>query len=247
MYIVLGVSVKLVDEFTRLKEEASSLIRDRGAVSAQELVDWARREGIGELTLYLIVEELLESGDFRGEGPQFTIEPSINLEIPSRIVYAKKEAKHAKQPPPKKPARQRQRAPPSQSLLRFLQGEEDNAKPASEPSKPSSKPPETPPPQAEEQKSGTSLAPDLEDLLGDPDFAKAVKYLGRYWSVGRLRFLSDMRSEEVSVQKAEKILLELRRRGLVELTENNVINAGKVIRDLYVQKHSKTSLYDVFA
>lgn len=244
----------MVEDYAILKDELSTFIRGKGSVSAQELVAWAQGRDVGELTLYLLVQELLESQEFRGEGEPYCIEPNIKLEIPSRLVYVKKEVKAARSPPPKRQAKRRQRSTSSQSLLKFLQEEEKKEEPKEEEQRVEEEEKKEvdakPQPQIHEVNSYVQekqTLPEIDDILNDPEFAKVARYLGRYWSVGRLRFLSDMLNENIPVQKAEKILLELRRRGLVELTDNDVINAKDVLREYYRKNQPKTPLYDIFS
>ncbi|QOJ79381.1 hypothetical protein IG193_02655 [Infirmifilum lucidum] len=244
-----------MEDYASLKGDLESFIKSRGSVSAGELVEWAKRKGISEITLYVLVQELLESGEFRGEGEPQVIEPVINIEVPSRVVYVKKAvqpARPARAPTPRKTSRKKTRAVSSHSLLKFLQAEVESEAEEPEheeagiggvegeaPSK------EAPARTTATEKEGGDLS-GLEDLLKDADFSKAIRYLGRYWSVGKLRFLSDMVNDGVELGKAEKILLELRRRRLVELTENNVINAGEELRKLYRRTQSSLPLYDLF-
>jgi len=250
-----------MEDFAVLKSELVEYIKSKGSVSAREALEWAKGRGVSELILFVLVQELLESEDFRGEGGFEVIEPVIHLEIPARIVYAKKPpqpAKPATSLPSKRPKEtksgRRTKPKPSQTLLKFLesgeekerksegvQGESSEDERSEEPAEPT---PQTPP--GSEAKEEIGVPSEAEKLSQDPDFSKALRYLGRYWSVGRLRFLEDMVSEGVELSKAEKILIELRRLGLVELTENNVINAREELRRLYGKPQTSTSLYDVF-
>jgi len=242
-----------------LKSELVEYVKSKGSVSAGEALEWAKGRGVSELILFVLVQELLESEDFRGEGGLEVIEPVMHLEIPARIVYTKKPpqpAKPATSLPSKRPkeakSSRRAKPRPSQTLLKFLesgeerksegvQGESSEEERIKEPAEPT---PQAPP--GSEAKEEKGVPSEVEKLSQDPDFSKALRYLGRYWSVGRLRFLEDMVSEGVELGKAEKILIELRRLGLVELTENNVINAREELRRLYGKPQASTSLYDVF-
>ncbi len=242
-----------MEDYASLKGDLESFIKGKGSVSAEELVEWAKRKGISEITLYVLVQELLESGEFRGEGEPQVIEPVINIEVPSRVVYVKKAVqpiRPARVPTPKKSSRKKTRAVSTHSLLKFFQTEVESE--AEEPEheeiervKEEAPREETSTKTVTTEKEGRDLS-GLEDLLKDADFLKAIRYLGRYWSVGKLRFLSDMVNEGIELGKAEKILLELRRRKLVELTENNVINASEELRKLYRKTQPSLPLYDLF-
>ncbi len=242
-----------MEDYASLKGDLESFIKGKGSVSAEELVEWAKRKGISEITLYVLVQELLESGEFRGEGELQVIEPVINIEVPSRVVYVKKTVqpiRPARVLTPKKSSRKKTRAVSTHSLLKFFQTEVESE--AEEPEheeiervKEEAPREETPTKTVATEKEGGDLS-GLEDLLKDADFLKAIRYLGRYWSVGKLRFLSDMVNEGIELGKAEKILLELRRRKLVELTENNVINASEELRKLYRKTQPSLPLYDLF-
>jgi len=248
-----------MEDFAELKGELVEYVKSKGSVSAKEALEWAKGRGVSELILFVLVQELLDSEDFRGEGGFEVIEPVIHLEIPARIVYTKKPpqpAKPATSLPSKRPkeakSSRKAKPRPSQTLLKFLEsGEEsksEGGRSESSEEERSEKPAEptikTPP--GSEAKEEREVPLEVEKLSKDPDFSKALRYLGRYWSVGRLRFLEDMINEGVELNKAERILVELRRMGLVELTENNVINASEELRRLYGKPQTPTSLYDVF-
>lgn len=265
-----------MEEYSKLKESLAELVKSKGSLSAEELVDWARKSGIGELTLYVLVQELLETGDFRGEGGPQVIEPTLNIEVPSRLVYTKAAAAPAKPAVTPRPAasrkttRKARRPAASAGLLHFLRSEQqaeqvareeergetgvgeevENAKSEVElqsaEARGAAQQAETSV-RLEQPKVSSGLLAELESLMSDSDFSKAVKYLGRYWSVGRLRFLSDMLNEGVDLKKAEKIILELRRRNLVELSEDGVINAKEELREFYKRIRGSTSIYDLFA
>ncbi|RLE50414.1 MAG: hypothetical protein DRJ31_01375 [Candidatus Methanomethylicota archaeon] len=55
------------------------------------------------------------------------------------------------------------------------------------------------------------------------DVKKAIEYLNEYWSVGILRFFSDLKMMGVSDPKA--VLRALVEKGYVELTSSGVVNA----------------------
>jgi len=57
----------------------------------------------------------------------------------------------------------------------------------------------------------------------DEDLRKAVEYLNDYWSVGVLRFFSDLKMMGVSDPKA--VLRMLIEKGYAELTASGVVNA----------------------
>lgn len=63
--------------------------------------------------------------------------------------------------------------------------------------------------------------------MKDEEIEKAIEYLNDYWSVGVLRFISDLKSMGVSDPKA--VLKYLVERGYAELTASGVVNAtGKL-------------------
>ncbi|MGC9106742.1 MAG: hypothetical protein ACP5IE_00915 [Infirmifilum sp.] len=246
-----------MEEYSKLKESLINLVKNKGVVTAQEIISWANENDVGVFTLYLLIQDLLETGEIKGEGEKFLIETNINLEIPSRLVYPKKEVRITKPPQHKQKTKQRPRRHSSQTLMPYIQQKEGTGEASQPPRK------ET---QAtnDAAKTSTSSAsgpikkdiiltreitdnPELGNLLSDQDFAKAIRYLGRYWSVGKLRFLIDMSNENIQPKKAEKIIVELARLGLVEVSENNVINAKDTLRELYKQTQSQTPLYDIFS
>jgi hypothetical protein len=275
-------------DLEELKRDLLDLVRRAGRLSADELLKWAGERGLAPLTLYILVEEVLATGEVREGGGRRVIDEHFNIDIPSYLEPAKREEVRQEEPPsqlllplqraaratPEKRERARTRRkvrPTGGSLLRFLAAEEveEHAATAAQPveeaetaatSEAQEAPtapealagevaPAPPPPQTAEQQQ--AVPPELADLLADEDLAKAVRYLGRYWSVGRLRFLEDL--EELGVKNPRKVLEELWKRGLIEIVEPGfggagVINATEALLQLAekVQPVKRSSLFEVF-
>jgi hypothetical protein len=273
-------------DLEELKRDLLELVRRAGRLSADELLKWAGERGLAPLTLYILVEEVLATGEVREGGGRRVIDEHFNIDIPSYLERAREEVRQEEPPsqlllplqraaratPEKRErARTRRKARPTGgSLLRFLAAEEveEHAATAAQPveeaetaatSEAQEAPtapealageaaPAPPPPQTAEQQ---VVPPELADLLADEDLAKAVRYLGRYWSVGRLRFLEDL--EELGVKNPRKVLEELWKRGLIEIVEPGfggagVINATEALLQLAekVQPVKRSSLFEVF-
>lgn len=230
-------------EFEGYRSELISFVKRSGKVSAQDLVKWAKEKGLTMLTLYIIVEEVLEAGELKGSGDKCVIDEIFNLEIPSTLEPAQPAAPLPLQPAPaKRPpaqslaerrerARERRRAVVERgSLLKFFTQEQDRAeqplesvskeRPEAEDSVAESVV------QAESAEASLELASDLRELLADDDLVRAIRYLERYWSVGKLRFLEDL--ENLGVKDPRRVLEDLLRRGLVEVVEPGFDGAGVV-------------------
>uniref|UniRef100_A0A7C3WTG8 Uncharacterized protein n=1 Tax=Thermofilum pendens TaxID=2269 RepID=A0A7C3WTG8_THEPE len=275
-------------EIEELKGSLLDLVRRAGRVSADELLKWAEERQLAPLTLYILVEEVLSTGEVRGRGGRRVIDEHFNIDIPLFLELAKEETLQEEQQPlsllttprgaPRATHERRERARPRRrarptggSLLRFLTADEaeehmttgvqtreegstaadagktQEAVAAAETEGPASLPSPPPPQPAEQQ-----VPPELAEILADEDLAKAIRYLGRYWSVGRLRFLEDL--EELGVKNPKKVLEELWRRGLIELVEPGfggagVINATEALLELAekVQPATRSSLFEIFS
>ncbi len=259
-------------------------------MSADELLKWAGEQGLAPLTLYVLVEEVLSTGEVKERGGRRVIDEHFNIDIPSYLELARKEETREGESPPQlllplqravraaperreKTRTRRKARPAGGSLLRFLAAEEIEEHVAAaaqaqveEDEKTSATSevhesvtaaaevhveeatPTLPPPQHAEQQ---VVPPELADLLADEDITKAVRYLGRYWSVGRLRFLEDL--EELGVKNPRKVLEELWKRGLIEIVEPGfggagVINATQALLQLVEKVHParRSSLFEVF-
>jgi hypothetical protein len=272
-------------DLEELKRNLLELVRRAGRLSADELLKWAGERGLAPLTLYILVEEVLATGEVREGGGRRVIDEHFNIDIPSYLEPAEREEVRQEEPPsqlllplqraaratPEKRERARTRRkarPTGGSLLRFLAAEEveEHVATAAQPveeaeTAATSEAQEAPtapealagevapaPPQTAEQQ---AVPPELADLLADGDLAKAVRYLGRYWSVGRLRFLEDL--EEFGVKNPRKVLEELWKRGLIEIVEPGfggagVINATEALLQLAekVQPVKRPSIFEVF-
>jgi len=276
---------KCMADLEELKGDLLELVRRTGRVSADEMLKWAGERGLAPLTLYILVEEVLATGEVREGGGRRVIDEYFNIDIPSYLELAREEEAPQEEAPPlllqkvmraaperREKARARRKARPAGgSLLRFLTAEEveeqttvsaqaqveegviavsagelQEATPVRAETGEASPAPSSP--QRVEQQ---VVPPELADILADEDLAKAVRYLGRYWSVGRLRFLEDL--EELGVKNPRRVLEELWRRGLIEIVEPGlsgagVVNATEALLQLAekVQPARRSSLFEIF-
>ncbi|MEM4670443.1 MAG: hypothetical protein QW650_07980 [Thermofilum sp.] len=227
-------------EFEGYRSELIEFVKRSGRVSAEDLVRWARDKGLTMLTLYILVEEVLETGELRGSGDKRVIDEIFNLEIPSTLEPAQpapqlqqpaltKRAPATSHAERREKARGRRRAVAERgSLLKFI-AQEREEQPL--PEKGSAERPEAGGieeggVQQEPVESSLELAAELRELLADEDLVKAVRYLERYWSVGKLRLIEDL--ENMGVKDPRRVLEDLLRRGLVEVVEPGIDGAGVV-------------------
>lgn len=253
-------------ELEGLRRELVEFVKRTGRVSADDLVKWARERGLTMLTLYILLEESLEAGELKGGTGRQVIDEVFNLEVPS-FVEATAPPQLLPQPPASRRAAQsesrRERGREKRkarvergSLLRFFaqEGEAEKPKPEQEPQVElqgvsGERFEDASPPR--DSKVQVELPAGFEELLADDNFVKAIRYLGRYWSVGKLRFLEDL--ESMGVQNPSRVLEELWRRGLIEVVEPGIDGAGVVnARENLLQiakrvvQPTATQLSDVF-
>ncbi|ABL78415.1 hypothetical protein Tpen_1015 [Thermofilum pendens Hrk 5] len=243
-----------MDEIEEYARRLGGLIREKGRLTVDEILDWGQREGLNSLTLYMVVESLLEDASFKPSGERRVIDSYLNLELPEKVEYvaAKAEEKAGEVPakaPPRpreekgrKPKKQPPRVKPSRerSLLEFF-GEEREEPSREEPvergeeggEEPERREEPAPEPAAEPRASVGVQEVDcseVSDLLGNEAYERALRYLCTYWSIGLLRLMDDL--IRMGVKEPRKFLAELAKRGLIEVTELEVVNAKEKLLKL---------------
>lgn len=74
-----------------LVEELKNWIKRAGTVTAEEVLEWARKRGISSLALYVFVEEVLDDESIDGSSDTVLIDETFDLHIPAHIYYRAKE------------------------------------------------------------------------------------------------------------------------------------------------------------
>jgi len=85
----------------------------------------------------------------------------------------------------------------------------------------------------------------FQDLEITSDLETAIRYLGKYWSVGRLRLIDDLMG--MGVKDPIKVINELARKGLIEITELDVVNAKKELIEVAKSYLKEKNIADIFS
>jgi len=76
-----------------------------------------------------------------------------------------------------------------------------------------------------------------QEEVKDDDLYKAIRYLNKYWSVGEIRFASDLQA--MGVKDVERTLRELLKLGYITVSELGVINATEKLPKVKTEDSSK--------
>jgi len=213
-----------MDEYEELLRELRSEIRARGELSSKELMEWGESRGIGVVTLSLLVDDLKRSGLIDASSDSVVVDEHLGIAIPKKVRIRARAAK----PKPKLHRQRRRPVRERGTLLKYIfegsefkkaaevkakekkeGGEERRLQPT-----PPKAPSEEPKPRSPAQAGGV-----------DRDLLAALYYLSRYWSVGELRFLIDLKN--MGVKDPEALLRRLVEEGVVTRSELGVINANR--------------------
>jgi hypothetical protein len=261
-----------MDEVAELTRKLSDYIKQRGAVYAEELAEWGRKEGLTSVVLYILLQEILKTGSYRASADKKIIDPIFRIEIPGQVEYVenvqestplKPAQVHEEKRRPRRPATRKTTKGPS--LLVFLErGEEaqegpeayaaaekaegvGSQKSEASPQEPLQKPQEVQLPPQEAQPQQIEKIPEplaIKEMQLTPEVEAAVRYLGRYWSVGLLRLLDDL--SRMGVREPRKVVAELARKGLVEVSELEVVNAKKELVEFAKKLIKDKNIADIF-
>jgi len=224
-----------MDEYEDLVKALESEVRSRQSMSWEELLKWGEERNVGPVTLSLLLEELKRRGVVEASPELELVDEHLEIAIPRRISL-----KRPRAPPPRLKQVSREKRPRAArgrqgSLLTFLEGEEVSAGAIEEAKEVR---------EAEEAETGTAVGPppvaavEVETPRAqepvDRDLAVALQYLNRYWSVGRLRLLADLRS--LGVKDPEGLLRRLIEEGMVTVVEPGVVNAKRDIVEKKVRE-----------
>ncbi len=174
------------EAYRRLLDKVAAKVEEAGRISYEELLEWAGREGIGEYTLRVILQDLLDEGRVRAPEGFYEAE-SILLPPAPKVVEAAKGENKVEVP----------EALEAEQIV------------------------EQPPIKEVHEETPTPTLSEVEVV--DEDLEKAIEYLSSYWSVGTLRFLSDLK--KMGVEDPQQVLLKLREKGFIEIVEPGVVNA----------------------
>lgn len=233
--------------YDELLNKLESFLKNRGEITHAELVRWATANGVGNLTLHLLLEDLREQGKIGCSKNSILVDEALEIRIPEKVSYLEKETIESPQPSlgfksplsrkmrADKPARSRarrmaKRKRPSRAagptLLSFFEEEKAGADRNIEREKDSE-------PDAE---GGAEIQipqaiPEIPlEVEQDEDLKIAIDYLSKYWSVGEIRFIHDLKN--LGASNPLRVIEKLLSAGLAERDKLGVINASEKLRKL---------------
>lgn len=222
-----------------LLKELMEKLKERGKLEFSEVLSWSERRGLTPLTLYLLFDELKENKDVRFSEEKELIDENLELYIPRRIEHlsslnGRKEVLESDKPVKvrkslrkiKHKKRKGVKTGSQVNLVGFLKEERVRE---GEPEKEHE-------PKAEEgvKEEITVSSEHTKPVFEDPDLAKAVEYLSRYWSVGEIRFIQDLK--RLGIKDPRKVIEKLLSEKLISRSKLGVINAEKRLLEIYKPK-----------
>jgi len=221
-----------MNQYQSLLKSFLKFMKTKGRVSFEEMISWCRDEGIEPIILVAIIDDLKRedliviSNEEReiAEGSMITI--PVEVSVREKTILVERRRKDVKR------IKSRRGVKGYQSILNFLKKEEIEEK-EEEKIKEERK--------ENEQNLGNALpisessSKEIEQsILKDSDLYKAIQYLNRYWSVGDIRFIEDLKKN--NVKDPEKVLKELLEKGYVERHPLGVLNATNKLPQVSTKK-----------
>jgi hypothetical protein len=215
-----------MDEYEKLLKELEEEVKAKQSMSWEDLLSWGEEHDVGLVTLSLLLEELKRKGIVEASPELELVDEHLEISIPRRITVKRPKAPAAPKPKTVREKRQKGTREQQGALLKYLLGEEGEE--VKEEKREEERSVGRPPVETEHPESLTAVA-EVETTQSrapmDRDLAIALQYLRRYWSVGELRFVADLKS--LGVNDPEGLLRRLISEGLVTLAEPGVVNAKK--------------------
>jgi hypothetical protein len=215
-----------MDEYEKLLKELEEEVKAKQSMSWEDLLSWGEEHDVGLVTLSLLLEELKRKGIVEASPELELVDEHLEISIPRRITVKRPKALAAPKPKTVREKRQKGAREQQGALLKYLLGEEGEE--VKEEKREEERSVGRPPVETEHPESLTAVA-EVETTPSrapaDRDLAIALQYLRRYWSVGELRFIADLKS--LGVNDPEGLLRRLISEGLVTLAEPGVVNAKK--------------------
>jgi|GEM_PF-1073092 len=222
-----------MNQYRSLLKSFLNFMKNKRRVSFEEMISWCRDEGIEPIILVAIIDDLkrenliVVSSEEReiAEGSMITIPVEVSVkEKPILVERRRRDTKRIKS---------RKRVKGYQSILKFLKKEEIEKKVEEKIKEEGKK-------ENEQSLGNTSPISELSSreiersISKDSDLYKAIQYLNRYWSVGDIRFIEDLKRN--NVKDPEKVLKELLEREYVERHPLGVLNATNKLPRLSTKK-----------
>ena len=221
-----------MSEFRDLLQELENLLKVRRTMQCSDLLKWAEEKGIGPVTLLSLIDELVQSELAEASAEQELVDEHLELTLPKRISLKRIETPPPRRAPHRAVSPQRRKARRAEAgreggLLRFIFEESEGG--LRESAESAARQQEAESPKTTTQQAHAEVErkppPAAEVPIEEREYVVALQYLYRYWSVGEIRFESDMKS--LGVQDVPTLLRKLQSDGLIEIVEPGVINAKR--------------------
>jgi hypothetical protein len=216
-----------MSEYEKLLKELEEEVKIRLSMSWEELLSWGEKHDVGLVTLSLLLEELKRKGMVEVSPELELVDEHLEISIPRRITVKRPKAPAASKPKTVREKRPKGAREQQGALLKYLIREE--AEEDKEGKRAEERSVGGPPAETVQRESEIAVAevetPQTQAPAAVKDLAIALQYLRRYWSVGELRFVADLKS--LGVSDPEGLLRRLVSEGLVTLAEPGVVNAKK--------------------
>ncbi len=245
-------------DYEQLLEELNKIIIKKKKITWNQLKEWINSKNIGFLTLSLLLEDLKEKMGvkIKFSEKKILVDEILEIYVPDEIIYheidkinkeekvihsypkllSKKTREKRKE---KKSTRPRKISKSSNiSILDFLsvekrikESKEENKENKSLSSK-----------QKEVEETDAEYAREItiKELADDKDTEIALSYLAKYWSVGEIRFIQDLK--RLGVKDPKAVINKLLNKGYIERINIGIINAKEIIKKYKIT----TPLSEVF-
>lgn len=246
-----------MSEFGELLKELENLLKVKRTMHCNDLLKWAEEKGIGPVTLLSLIDELVQRELVEASAEQELVDEHLELALPKRISLKRVEAPPPRRTPERTTTHQRRRGKRAEAskeekggLLRFIYEEDKESARESQEGAEVQQGVGSPGPAAQQAPVEVEREPSpvAEVLLAEREYIVALQYLHRYWSVGEIRFESDMKS--LGVQNVPALVRKLQSEGLIEIVEPGVINAKREALEKRLSELSSklpsSSLADLF-
>jgi len=236
-------------DYEKLLEELAYLIKKKSKISWKELKNWTNSKKIGFLTLSLLLEDLKEKlgSNLKFSEEKILLDEILEIYVPNEIMYLEKinidtseeknislilkEDKLKNKNKEKKTARKRIIQKSTKvSILDFFEKKEKILSSNKDFKKKEYTFSEKKNDKKdlfiehESKKEETSI----KDLADNKDMEIAISYLAKYWSVGEIRFVQDLK--RMGVKDPRKVINKMIEKGYIERINIGIINAKEIIR-----------------
>jgi len=245
------ISVEVMSDFEDLLKDLMKELRKKGTLKSSDILAWGERRKLTPLTLYLLFEELKENREVKLSEEKELIDESLELYIPKKVEYVASSSSMREIPKERsnlkvrkslrKTKLKRKKGVKNSSqvnLVNFLKEKEEVKGKTKDVSKPEASLPED---REVTQEQVIVIQEERAPSFDDPDLVKALDYLSKYWSVGEIRFIQDLK--RLGVRNPREVIEKLLSHKLISRSKLGVINAEKKLLEVY--KPRPTSITDI--